>query len=151
VAREPAEYTGQSDRTFRWDCPETRRYPQVLSDPVPELPQSNDEKLEVLWLPLEIFPADSSNGQADTVADCLNLADNCVSEVDGSSSYKAVDMPNLDLDSLKVSDGMNSKTPAFNKGNSTASSHSHHDSAYSEHDAWVGYTDSAPHGWYEQL
>jgi len=126
--------------------PGTRTYyPQVLSDPVPELLQSNDEKLEVLWLPLEMFPADSSNGQADTVVDCLNLANNCVSEVDGSSSYKAVDMPNLDSGSLKASDGMNSKTPAFYKGNSTASSHSHHDSAYSEHDAWVGYTDSAPH------
>jgi hypothetical protein len=120
-------------------------YPQVLSDPVPEILQSNDEKLEVLWLPLEMSPADSSIGQADRVVDCLNPANNCVSEADGPSSYKAIDMPDLDSGSLKASDGMNSKTPAFNKGNSTASSHSCHDSAYSEQDAWVGYTDSAPH------
>ena len=35
MAREAAEYMGQSDRTMGWDCPETRR--SIADDPANEL------------------------------------------------------------------------------------------------------------------
>ncbi len=113
-------------------------YPQALTDPVPELVQSKDRKLEVLWLPLELFPAASLTGQNDRENRCLSPSNDRVSEVDGSSSCKADGALNLVLDAKKPD------TEAFKKGNGMSSSSSRLDSLCSEHDAWVVYPESAP-------
>jgi hypothetical protein len=121
-------------------------YPQAISDTVPELLQSKDEKLEVLWLPLEMFPGDPLIGQTDKEDDCLDIFNEHVSESDKPlSSGEVCCSLSPDSDSLLASNVKDSEFAAFNKVESTASSSSHNTDAHLGDGAWVGYTDSAPH------
>jgi hypothetical protein len=116
-------------------------YPQVISDPIPELPQSKDETLELLWLPLEMFPADPLISQADREDECLDI----FNEKYRPSSSGVVGVPNSDSDLLLTPDVKDSESAALNKVEITASTSSHNADAHLVDGAWVGYTDSAPH------
>lgn len=133
-------HSGFSDYC-RFDRSTRTYYLQAISDPVPELPQSKDEKLELLWLPLEMFPADPLIGQADGEDDYLDISNDHYRP----SSSGEVDVPNSDSDSLLTPDVKDSESTAFNKVEATASMSSHNADAQLGDGAWVGYTDSAPH------
>lgn len=135
---------GFSDYCF-FDRKTRTFYPKERSEPRQDSLQSNDEKLEVLWLPLEMFPADAP----------INRVDRANSEFDGFKGYvtglkrlppsaefyaptsnsKFILIPADKNSDVKASDGIKDQ---FSRSTDD-------DDAYFEYGAGAGYSHSSPH------